>query len=47
MDEFGQRRIKSKRDDIESSLNQLARAVVGLIQFVYQTEKTIEANTAK
>ena len=41
MDEFGQRRIKSKRDDIESSLNQLARAVVGLIQFVYQTEKTI------
>ena len=41
MDEFGQRRIKSKRDDIESSLNQLARSVVGLIQFVYQSEKTI------
>ena len=41
MDEFGQRRIKSKRDDIESSLNQLARSVVGLIQFVYQSEKTV------
>ena len=41
MDEFGQRRIRSKRDDIESALNQLARAVVGLVQFVYQTEKTV------
>ena len=41
MDEFGQRRINSKKDDIESSLNQLARSVVGLIQFVYQSEKTI------
>ena len=41
MDEFGQRRIKSKRDDIESSLNQLAKSVVGLIQFVYQSEKTV------
>ena len=41
MDEFGQRRINSKKDDIESSLNQLARSVVGLIQFVYQSEKTV------
>ena len=41
MDEFGQRRINSKKDDIEASLNQLARSVVGLIQFVYQSEKTI------
>ena len=41
MDEFGQRRINSKKDDIEASLNQLARSVVGLIQFVYQGEKTI------
>jgi len=41
MDEFGQRRINSKKDDIEASLNQLARSVVGLIQFVYQSEKTV------
>ena len=41
MDEFGQRRINSKKDDIESSLNQLARSVVVLIQFVYQSEKTV------
>jgi len=41
MDEFGQRRIKSKRDDIESALNQLAKAVVGLMQFVYQSEKIV------
>jgi hypothetical protein len=41
MDEYGQRRIKSKRDDIEEGLNQLARVVVGLIQYVYQDEKVL------
>ena len=41
IDEFGQRRIKSKKDDVESCLNQIAKAVVGLIQYVYTTEKTM------
>jgi len=41
LDEYGQRRIKSKKDDIEYSLNQLARAVVGLMQYVYTSEKVI------
>ena len=39
LDEFGQRRIKSKRDDIEECLNQLAKVVVGLIQYVYTDQK--------
>ena len=41
LDEYGQRRIKSKKDDIEYSLNQLARSVVGLMQYVYTSEKVI------
>jgi len=41
MDEYGQRRIKSKRDDIEESINQLAKVVVGLIQYVYKDEKVL------
>jgi hypothetical protein len=41
LDEFGQRRIKSKKDDIEYSLNQLAKSVVGLMQYVYTSEKII------
>jgi len=41
MDEYGQRRIKSKRDDIEEGLNQLARVAVGLIQYVYRDEKVM------
>ena len=41
LDEYGQRRIKSKRDDIEESINQLAKVVVGLIQYVYKDEKVI------
>jgi hypothetical protein len=41
LDEFGQRRIKSKRDDIEESINQLAKVIVGLVQFVYKDEKVI------
>ncbi len=39
LDEYGQRRIKSKRDDIEECINQLARVVVQLIQFVYTDQK--------
>ena len=39
MDEYGQRRIKSKRDDIEEALNQLGKVVVGLIQYVYTDQK--------
>lgn len=35
LDEYGQRRIRSKRDDIESALNKLARVVVELIQRTY------------
>jgi len=41
LDEYGQRRIKSKRDDIEESINQLAKVVVGLIQYVYKDEKVV------
>ena len=39
LDEFGQRRIKSKRDDIEECINQLAKVVVGLVQYVYTDQK--------
>jgi len=39
LDEYGQRRIKSKRDDIEECLNQLAKVVVSLIQYVYTDQK--------
>jgi cell division protein FtsB len=39
LDEYGQRRIKSKRDDIEECINQLAKVVVSLIQYVYTDEK--------
>jgi len=41
LDEFGQRRIKSKRDDIEEGINQLGRVIVQLIQYVYTSEKTL------
>jgi hypothetical protein len=41
MDEYGQRRIKSKRDDIEEGINQMAKVVVGLIQYVYKDEKVM------
>lgn len=41
MDEFGQRRIKSKKDDIETSLNQLAKVMGHLARAVYQEEKLI------
>jgi len=41
LDEMGQRRIKSKKDDIESSINQLAKVCVELIQQTYTDEKVI------
>ena len=41
LDEYGQRRIKSKRDDIEEGSNQMARVIVGLIQYVYKDEKVL------
>ena len=41
LDEYGQRRIKSKRDDIEEGINQLAKVVVGLMQFVYTDQKIL------
>ena len=39
LDEYGQRRIKSKRDDIEECINQLAKVVVQMIQYVYTDHK--------
>ena len=41
LDEFGQRRIRSKKDDIESFLNQLGKVVVQMMQWIYTEEKTI------
>lgn len=41
IDEFGQRRMKSKLDDIEGSLNILAKVVLEYIQNYYTIEKTI------
>lgn len=40
LDEYGQRRIKSKQDDIEAALNQLGKAGLDLMQHVY-TEQMI------
>jgi len=41
MDEFGQRRIKSKKDDVESALNQMARVVIAYVQAYYTSDKTM------
>lgn len=41
LDEFGQRRMKSKKDDIEASLNQCARVIVQMIQAYYNHYKII------
>ncbi len=41
LDEFGQRRIKSKRDDIEGALNQLGKVVIALIQDTYTEYKMV------
>ena len=39
LDEFGQRRIKSKKDDIEAGLNQISKVIVQFIQAYYTSEK--------
>lgn len=41
VDEFGQRRIKSRKDAIEGALNQLAKVCVPLMQQLYTEEKVI------
>ena len=41
VDEFGQRRIKSRRDDVENFLNQVAKVCVPLMQQLYTEEKVI------
>ena len=41
VDEFGQRRIKSRRDDIENFLNQVGKVTIPLIQQLYTEEKVI------
>ena len=41
LDEYGQRRIKSKRDDIEEGLNQLGKVCIGLMQYTYTDMKVI------
>jgi len=49
LDEFGQRRIKSKKDDVESALNQLAKVVIAYMQSYYTSEKVmrlLHPNTA-
>jgi len=42
IDEYAQRRIKSKLDDIDEMLNQVGRIVVQLIQQTYTDEKVIK-----
>lgn len=41
IDEFGQRRIRSKKDDIEAALTQMARVMVQMIQQYYTEHKVI------
>ena len=41
VDEFGQRRIKSRRDDIEDMLNQVGLIAVPLMQQLYTEDKVI------
>lgn len=41
LDEYGQRRIKGMKDDVEQFLNQLARVLVQLAQKTYTTQKTL------
>ena len=38
LDEFGQRRIKSKKDDIEAGLNQLGKIIIHFIHAYYTAE---------
>lgn len=41
IDEFGQRRLKNKKDDIEMGLNYIAKVVVQLIPIVYTEYKVL------
>jgi hypothetical protein len=41
VDEFGQRRIKSRKDDVENFLNQCAKVCIPLMQQLYTEEKVI------
>jgi hypothetical protein len=41
LDEFGQRRIRSKKDDIEAALNQLAGVIVSMVQNLYTDRKVV------
>lgn len=41
IDEYGQRRIKSKLDDIESALSQVARVALQFMQYAYREERVI------
>jgi hypothetical protein len=41
LDEFGQRRVRSKLDDIEGALNQLGKVCVQLMPYVYTEEKVV------
>lgn len=41
IEQFGQRRIRSKLDDIEGALNQLARVIIPLMQTTYTHRKVV------
>tara|TARA_R100001015_G_C4633578_1_gene198732 strand:- start:2315 stop:4666 length:2352 start_codon:yes stop_codon:yes gene_type:complete len=41
VDEFGQRRIKSRRDDVENFLNQVGKVAIPLMQQLYTEEKVV------
>jgi len=41
LDEFGQRRIKSKKDDIESALNHFCKVIIEMIQAYYTEYKAV------
>ena len=41
IDEFGQRRIRSKKDDIESALNVAGKVIIELMQSMYTDQKVI------
>ena len=41
LDEFGQRRIRSKQDDVEAMLNELGKVVLQWVQKIYTSEKVI------
>tara|TARA_Y100000004_G_scaffold35478_1_gene37995 strand:+ start:822 stop:3071 length:2250 start_codon:yes stop_codon:yes gene_type:complete len=41
LDEFGQRRIRSKKDDIEACLNQIAKCIVSMVQWIYTDRKIV------